>query len=104
VLDWDSRNEPAARKRLALVRDLLTVRTREIMPRLAGAVFGEAHAADNGLLTASWRMGDGATLSLLANLSDRAIAQPVDAPRGTLIWGNELNGDLPPWSVFSRIG
>ncbi len=104
ILDWDSRNEPEARKRLALVRDLLTVRAREIVPRLAGAEFGEAHATDDGLLTASWRMGDGATLSLLANLSDRAIAQPVDAPRGTLIWGSELNGNLPPWSVFSRIG
>ncbi len=74
------------------------------MPRLAGATFGKAHATDDGLLTASWRMGDGATLSLVANLSDRAVAQPDDTPKGTLIWGSELNGNLPPWSVFSRIG
>jgi malto-oligosyltrehalose trehalohydrolase len=104
VLDWDAPNEAAGKQRLALVQRLLTVRRREIMPRLAGAVFGEAHAADNGLLTASWRMGDGATLSLVANLSDRVVAQPNDTPRGTLIWGSELNGNLPPWSVFSRIG
>ena len=31
-------------------------------------------AADNGLLTAHWRMGDGATLRLTANLSDKDIA------------------------------
>ncbi len=74
VLDWDARNEPAGHKRLALVQDLLAMRRREIIPRLAGARFGDAHAADNGLLTASWRMGDGATLQLTANLSASEIA------------------------------
>ena len=63
-----------ARKRLTLVRDLLKVRRQEIVPRLTGAAFGEAHAGDNRLLTADWRMGDGATLRLLANLSDQAIS------------------------------
>ena len=104
VLDWDARHDVPGRKRLALVRELLTIRRREIMPRLAGATFGKAHAADNGLLTAGWRMGDGTTLSMLANLSDRPIAAPNDAAKGTLIWGSELNGSLPPWSVFARIG
>jgi maltooligosyltrehalose trehalohydrolase len=86
------------------VQQLLAIRRREIMPRLAGARFGEAHATDNGLLTANWRMGDGATLSLVANLSDQPIAGSNNAAKGTLIWGSELNGSLPPWSVFSRIG
>jgi maltooligosyltrehalose trehalohydrolase len=104
VLDWDACNDGAGKKRLALVQQLLAIRRREIMPRLAGARFGEAHAADNGLLTANWRMGDGATLSLVANLSDQPIARPNHAAKGTLIWGSELNGSLPPWSVFSRIG
>ena len=67
--------------------------------------FGEAHAADNGLLTANWRMGDGATLRLLANLSDqrdcRARADDDAAPRS----GAASAGDaMPPWSVFWRIG
>jgi maltooligosyltrehalose trehalohydrolase len=104
VLDWDARNEAAGGRRLALVRELLAIRRREIIPRLAGAAFGEADATDNGLLTSSWRMGDGTTLSLLANLSDREITRPNGASKGTLIWGSELNGSLPPWSVFSRIG
>ena len=73
VLDWDSRDQASGRQRLALVRDLLTIRREKIMPRLAGAVFGEAHAADNGLLTAHWRMGDGAMLRLDANLSNDEI-------------------------------
>ena len=71
VLDWDARDAADGRKRLALVRELLAIRRREIVPRLAGAAFGDAHAADDGLLTAHWRMGDGATLQLVANLSDQ---------------------------------
>ena len=104
VLDWNERDAPAARKRLTLVRDLLKVRRQQIVPRLAGAAFGEAHAAANRLLTADWRMGDGATLRLLANLSDQAISHAPDGPAGTLIWGSELGDSVPPWTVLWRIG
>jgi maltooligosyltrehalose trehalohydrolase len=104
VLDWNERNAPAARKRLMLVQELLKVRREQIVPRLAGAAFGEAHAAGNRLLTANWRMGDGATLCLLANLSDQAISHAAGESKGTLIWGNELDGSVPPWSVLWRIG
>jgi maltooligosyltrehalose trehalohydrolase len=104
VLDWNERDAPAARKRLALVRDLLNVRRQEIVPRLTGAAFGEAHAGDNRLLTANWRMGDGTTLHLLANLSERAISLAPGAPAGTLIWGRELGHSVPPWTVLWRIG
>ena len=83
--------------------DLLAVRRRQIVPRLAGAAFGEAQAADNGLLTASWRMGDGATLHLLANLSSSAIARKQGEMNVTAIWGSEAGEVLPPWSVFWRI-
>jgi malto-oligosyltrehalose trehalohydrolase len=102
VLDWESCTEPAGRERLALVRGLLAVRRREIVPRLAGAAFGDAQAADNGLLTASWRMGDGATLRLLANLSDQAIEHQTGTA-GTKIWGGEISDFVPRWSVFWRL-
>jgi maltooligosyltrehalose trehalohydrolase len=104
VLDWDARNEAAGQKRLTLVRDLLAIRRREIARRLPGAAFGEARAADNDLLTAHWRMGDGVTLRLLANLSDRVISQLPGEIQGTAIWGGELGKTAPPWSVFWRIG
>jgi len=104
VLDWDGRGAPAARKRLTLVKDLLKTRRQQIVPRLAGAAFGEAHAASNGVLRANWRMGDGAMLRLAANLSDQAISQPSDGARGTLIWGSELSDSVPPWSVRWHIG
>jgi len=103
VLDWESRNEQAGRKRLALVQELLAIRRREIVPRLAGAAFGDAHATDDGLLTASWRMGDGATLQLEANLSTGEVAHQRSKTTGTPIWGGETSEPIPPWSVFWRL-
>jgi maltooligosyltrehalose trehalohydrolase len=104
VLDWESRNPAEAQKRLALVQQLLAIRKQEIVPRLAGAAFGDAKVEDNGLLTASWRMGDGKTLHLMANLSSDQLAYNPANASGTPIWGGEAGDRLPPWSVFWRIG
>jgi maltooligosyltrehalose trehalohydrolase len=101
ILDWETRNN-SGQERLALVSELLSIRRRHIMPRLAGGRFGGAQAADNGLLHANWYLGDGARLSLTANLSDRALLTPaVEAP-GTPIWG-ETGGAIKPWSVLWRL-
>ena len=103
ILDWDSCDHTNGRRRLALVRDLLAIRRQTIIPRLAGAAFGEAHAADNGLLTANWHMGDGARLRLAANLSNDGISRPNAEPAGNPIWGGEIGDIMPPWSVFWRL-
>jgi len=102
VPDWNARNVKDGQERLALVRELLAIRRREIIPRLAGAAFGGADAADNGRLTARWRMGDGATLGLLANLSDQTIAQSGKTA-GAIIWGAETGDSIAPWSVSWRL-
>jgi maltooligosyltrehalose trehalohydrolase len=104
VLDWSGPDAEPGRKRLKLVQELLGIRRRQIVPRLAGARFGTAHATDRGLLTAHWPMGDGATLSLIANLSAHDVAYTADQTTGTLIWGTELSRSVPPWSVSWRIG
>jgi maltooligosyltrehalose trehalohydrolase len=83
---------------LALVSELLAIRRREIVPRLAGAVFGETQATDEGLVTAAWRMGDGATLRLRANLSTGMIADET-RPSGNRLWGSLNSGTMPPWSL-----
>ncbi len=103
VLDWDSRNKAEGKKRLTLVQQLLAIRRRKIVPRLAGAVFGEAQAGDSGLLTAHWRMGDGTTLQLTANLSDAEIASPASST-GAQIWGGGTGRTMPPWSVRWHLG
>jgi malto-oligosyltrehalose trehalohydrolase len=98
ILDWATCNEPAGRRRLELIRRLLTIRRREIIPRLAGASFGDAQA-DDGLLRAYWRLGDGSILRMQANLSNRAIAEQPET-RGTSIWGDDTHETIAPWSVF----
>jgi maltooligosyltrehalose trehalohydrolase len=86
------------------VTGLLATRRQEIVPRLDGVAFAGAEAAESGLVTASWRMGDGATLRLTANLSASEIAAPAREPAGRNIWGTEPGNLLPPWSVIWRIG
>jgi maltooligosyltrehalose trehalohydrolase len=104
VLDWDTRDLAKAHQRLTLVRELLSIRQQKIVPRLAGAQFGDANARDDGLISARWKMGDGAALYLLANLSDRNMTggKPQDA--GTKIWGSDLSDVIPPWTVYWHIG
>jgi maltooligosyltrehalose trehalohydrolase len=104
VLDWSSCDTPAGSGRLTMVRELLAVRRREIARRLAGASFGSANVTDDGLLTANWRMNDGTTLRLTANLSPNDIAHHATATTGTPIWGGDTGDRLPPWSVIWRIG
>jgi len=73
------------------------------MPRLKGARFGNAEATDNGVLTAHWRMGDGATLRLVANLSDKDVAHS-SSMTGAPIWGGAPGDRLQPWSVIWLLG
>jgi maltooligosyltrehalose trehalohydrolase len=103
ILDWQSASDGAGRERLVLVRKLLAVRKRDIVPHLAIAAFGEAHAADNGLLTASWRLDDGALLALTANLSKWDIAGRPRETSGIPLWGGEPGAVMKPWSVFFRL-
>jgi 1,4-alpha-glucan branching enzyme len=104
VPDWDASDSAAGAARLKLVRELLALRRRHIIPRLAGAQFGEASAHNDGLLRAHWRLGDGTLFDLVANLSDREIAHGESSSAGTFIWGGGLTGALSPWSVHWRLG
>lgn len=103
VPDWNARDLPKAHRRLTLVRDLLSIRRREIVPQLAGARFGDAFAKDSGLLSANWRMGDGTLLQLLANLSDQPTGIQTELT-GTKIWGSDLSDVISPWAVHWHIG
>jgi maltooligosyltrehalose trehalohydrolase len=99
-LDWEAREASPGKERLALVRALLATRHKEIVPRLPGAAFGKASVSGKGLLSADWRMGDGATLRLLANISPDELAAPSPQTTGQPIWGDRPADRLLPWSVF----
>ncbi len=105
VLDWDARDADPGRKRLALVRQLLTLRRDKIAPLLGGIAFDPAAMrCAEPLLAVAWTLADGRRLPLLANLSDAPAARPADWKPGAPIWGGEPKEELPPWSVFWSIG
>jgi len=102
-LDWTvSRHAGAAR--LDLVTKLLSVRSQEIVPRLAGSRFGGSEISGEDVLSARWRMGDASALTLLANLSDTEVKVEKDAAVARTIWGKEPAARLAGWSVLWRIG
>jgi maltooligosyltrehalose trehalohydrolase len=103
VLDWGAPATPGGSKRLALVRDLLAVRRREIVPRLGGARFATARLEAAVLIT-DWSLGDGDILRLLANLSDGDAARPRNSQQLRPIWGAEPGPLLPAWSVSWSMG
>jgi maltooligosyltrehalose trehalohydrolase len=103
ALDWNERDEPQSRKRLAFVRELLAIRNQEIVPRLAGVRFGSARR-DGSIVTAQWRLGDGSRLALMANLSSEVAQAPRLAAETCSLWGDAAAGKLPPWSVSWTIG
>jgi 1,4-alpha-glucan branching enzyme len=107
-LDWHELERDRAHRRLERVRSLLATRAREIVPRV-GDCTGEAaryEVRDRCAVRVTWRLDDGAELSVLANLSERPIGGLDWLVRGRVIWqepaGLALDrtvGDLPAWSV-----
>lgn len=78
----DSRPEPGpdADDWRALYMQLLHLRRMEIVPRLRGARSLGAEAMDDAAVTARWRLGDGAKLTIALNLGDKQTSFP--APHG----------------------
>jgi len=77
--------------REALYRRLITLRRSHIMPRLDGARGLEARVLDRKAVIASWRLGDGATLTIATNFDAKSV--PLSRPTGRLIFAS---ADLLP--------
>jgi malto-oligosyltrehalose trehalohydrolase len=91
---------------LALYRELLALRHRLIVPRLAGMrTGGDFRVEDTGVLRVQWTLGEGSRLHLLANFAASASG-PVAMPPGQLAYATEPPAEsragqaqLPPWFV-----
>jgi maltooligosyltrehalose trehalohydrolase len=113
VLDWRRQDEPRHRDRLELYRRLLGTRRREIAPRLGGMSNPAATVEEMGErhFSVRWRLGDGSTLALDANLSGDAVSGiPARRRNGRLLHESEPGlaaslaaGTMPPWSVLWTI-
>lgn len=80
TLDWRSPSTEQGRRWLNHYRELLTLRMREIIPRLPGVMRGKSsyEQLGPGGLRVVWPLRGGEVLLLLANLSDHPLA--VDPP------------------------
>ncbi len=78
-------SQPVHAAALDRTRALLALRHRYIVPRIPGARSLGAEALGAKAVAASWRMGDGATLTIAVNLGDRPV--PVALPPGELLYG-----------------
>ncbi len=83
----------AGAAREALYRQLLKLRSEEIVPRLAGAHAIEARAIAEQAVLARWRLSDDSVLALATNLGVSAV--PLTRPAGRLIFGPPIDGALP---------
>jgi len=103
-LEWRDLDHAGGARQM-LVKRLLEVRRIAIVPHLADARFHDSDLqAANRMLSASWTLGTGRSLSLRANISDRPLPHGAPAPHGKPLWGGEPPDVLPPWSVFWSMG
>jgi malto-oligosyltrehalose trehalohydrolase len=68
-------------------RALLALRARFITPRIPGARSAGATVLSPRAVRASWRMGDGALLTIAINLGDKPVL--IGQVRGALLYGTE---------------
>src|SRR3981189_2021224 len=99
ILDWEECGREAGRRRLGLVRELLTLRHDRVVPLLADLGF-DGGTCRGAVRPAAAGAPDGRRLLLLANLSDAAAPRRADHRGGAPLWGGEPAAPLPPWSVF----
>ncbi|MGR9087243.1 MAG: malto-oligosyltrehalose trehalohydrolase [Gammaproteobacteria bacterium] len=107
-LPWDELSLPKHRRWLEFHRELLEIRAREIAPRLHGITGAQAgyRLLAERAIHVQWRLADGSTLSLAANLG--AEAANVDCPcNGQVLYASSdglahalRQGEMAPWSAL----
>ncbi len=98
-LDWSEPREPEHASWLERYRKLLTIRHREIVPRLDGITpGGEYELLGQTALRVTWRLGDGTRLVLLANFADAPLTMPESVSDGRLLYssGEPPGDEMPP--------
>lgn len=106
TLDFSEADTEAGRTWTEFHRRLIEIRRTEVVPHIAGATVEAAsyNIIAGRVVRCEWRLGDGTTLSVLANMFD--ISAPCGKmPAGRLIYtcgvepGDIEMGCMPPWSL-----
>jgi 1,4-alpha-glucan branching enzyme len=104
ILDWHSVDQPGHTAWLERYRALLALRSKEIVPRLKGigGHAGSYRAIGDKVVLVAWGLGDGTTLTLLANFSDQSVIVPESRLTGRLLYATAGEGNAeqaPPHSA-----
>lgn len=111
-LNWGLLEQARHQEWLAYYRELLELRRREIVPRLpgTGGNAGRWTLLGERGLHAHWRLGDGSSLSLVANLGSHPLRSELLPPEAgrTLFTlprpeAKMAADELPRWSVVWRV-
>ena len=105
-LRWDEISRPPHSEWHALHRELLALRQRVIVPRLAGMLSGgDFRIEDASVLRVQWTLGEGSRLHLVANFT-AAASGPLPLPPGQLVYASSSLAEgvagqcaLPAWTV-----
>jgi maltooligosyltrehalose trehalohydrolase len=104
-LNWAEVTEGSHAGWLALYRELLAIRHREVVPRLhnIGGKSGSYEVLGEGAVAVQWTMGDGSRLRLIANLTDRNL--PIAGHTGRPLWSTGVirRNHVEPWGVVWSI-
>jgi maltooligosyltrehalose trehalohydrolase len=96
ALDWSEREQPTHAARLTLMKQLLTLRHRELVPRLRGVKGGAGTATvNNAVIDASWALSDGARWHLIANLGANYAALPSLPQSARQLYGEKSEALAP---------
>ena len=106
-LRWEEAGTGAHARWRAFYGDLIALRQREIVPRLRGigTHSGAYDLSGLGALRVTWTLGDGAVLTLVANLSPEPVHMPAVEGGGRPLWceGTVAGDRLGPWTALFRL-
>jgi maltooligosyltrehalose trehalohydrolase len=106
-LAWEELDREPNQQWLDYHRELLSIRSRHITPRIKGIVVGHAHYRlfNDKALTVQWQLNDGSTLTLAANLGNDPAKVDCSCD-GDVLFASDSDvdknlgqGNLGPWSV-----
>jgi maltooligosyltrehalose trehalohydrolase len=91
-LNWKERDGEAHRERLELIRMLLGLRRRYLMPHLACTAHGGSFKVEESLLRVDWELGNFVRWTVLANFGPGGLDAPLPAGRAVFEHGVEHVG------------
>jgi malto-oligosyltrehalose trehalohydrolase len=102
-LDWDELGRDEHCRMLALYRELIAVRRRDIIPFLADCKTVSS-SSTGGVATVVWALGADRRLQLVANLSEQPRSFGEEN-KGRTIWstGHATGSVIAPWTVVWSI-